>query len=50
MFTDGLQLLDCPCYVSADLTHPSLEGMRKIADTWYEIMKQKMDKNEMSRK
>lgn len=46
VFTDGLQLLDCPYYVSADLTHPSLEGMRKIADTWYKIMKQKMDKME----
>lgn len=39
VFTDGLELLNCPSYISADLTHPSLEGIRKITDTWCEVMK-----------
>lgn len=38
VFTDGLQLLNCPYYVSSDLTHPSLEGMREITDKWSKIM------------
>lgn len=40
VFTDALQLLNCPYYVSADLTHPSLEGMRDIADRWRKIMRE----------
>ena len=40
VFTDALQLLNCPYYVSADLTHPSLEGMRDIADRWSKIMRE----------
>ena len=39
VFTDGLELLNCPSYISADLIHPSLEGIRKITDTWCEVMK-----------
>ena len=42
VFTDGLELLDCPYYVSEDLTHPSLAGIKCIADRWYEVMKQKV--------
>lgn len=42
VFTDGLQLLNCPYYVSADLTHPSLEGMRDIADKWSKIISQSL--------
>lgn len=37
-FTDGLQLLDSPYYVSSDLVHPSLEGMREITDKWSKII------------
>lgn len=39
IFTDGLDLLNDPAGISQDLVHPSLEGMRKIADTWCDIMK-----------
>ena len=42
VFTDGLQLLNCPYYVSTDLTHPSLEGMRDIADKWSKIMRENL--------
>lgn len=42
VFTDGLELLNCPYHVSEDLTHPSLEGIQCIADRWYEVMKQKV--------
>ena len=38
VFTDGLQLLDSPYYVSSDLVHPSLEGMREITDKWSKII------------
>lgn len=40
VFTDGLQILNCPYYVSSDLTHPSLEGMREITDKWSKIMRE----------
>ena len=42
VFIDGLQLLNCPYYVSTDLTHPSLEGMRDIADKWSKIISQSL--------
>lgn len=39
LFTDGLELLDNPAYISQDLTHPSLEGIERIAREWYKKMK-----------
>ena len=42
VFTDGLELLNDPAFVSQDLTHPSLEGMRQIADRWYGIMRERL--------
>lgn len=38
IFTDGLDLLDNPAYISADLIHPTLEGIGQIAERWGEIM------------
>ena len=42
VFTDGLELLDCPYHLAEDMVHPSLEGIRGIADKWSEIMKEKL--------
>lgn len=42
VFIYGLQLLNCPYYVSTDLTHPSLEAMRDIADKWSKIISQSL--------
>ena len=42
VFTDGLELLNDPAFVSQDLTHPSLEGMRQIADRWYGVMRERL--------
>ena len=39
IFTDGLELLDNPAYISADLVHPTLEGINQISDRWSTIMK-----------
>lgn len=34
IFMDGLDILNESKYISADLTHPTLEGMEQIADRW----------------
>ncbi|MCR5031976.1 MAG: SGNH/GDSL hydrolase family protein [Lachnospiraceae bacterium] len=39
IFTEGLRLLNQPAYISADLTHPSLEGQWEIARNWYDIIR-----------
>lgn len=41
VFTDGLELLSEPHFVSQDLVHPSLEGMEGIAEKWYRIMRER---------
>lgn len=38
IFTDGLELLDNPAYISADLVHPTLEGINQISERWNKIM------------
>lgn len=40
IFTDGLQLLNNPIYISQDGVHPTLEGILEITDHWYKIMRQ----------
>lgn len=40
IFIDGLKLLNNPTYISADLIHPSLEGMAQISERLCTIMKQ----------
>ena len=42
LFIDGLQLLHESSYISADLTHPSLEGIERIADRWSRFMKERL--------
>ena len=42
VFTDGLQLLNNLCYLSQDLTHPSLEGITEIANSWGNIMTRRL--------
>lgn len=42
LFIDGLQLLHESSYISADLTHPSLEGIERIADRWGRLMKERL--------
>ena len=39
IFTDGLELLNTSTYISADLIHPSLEGIAQISERWCAIMK-----------
>lgn len=39
IFSDGLELLNKPEYISQDLTHPSLEGVNEIANNWYNVMR-----------
>lgn len=39
IFTDGLELLSDPAYISADLVHPTLEGIANISERWYHVMK-----------
>jgi len=38
IFTPGLTLMGEERYVSADLIHPTLEGMEMIADNWSRVM------------
>lgn len=38
IFTDGLELLNNPAFISQDLTHPTLEGLEEIAAKWHRIM------------
>ena len=40
IFTDGLQLLDNPVYISADGTHPDARGQEQIARRWSRIMRE----------
>lgn len=40
IFTDGLQLLDNPAYISADGTHPDLRGQEQVARRWSRIMRE----------
>ena len=40
IFVDGLELLSESSYISADLTHPTLEGMEQIASGWSQFMKE----------
>lgn len=42
IFTDGLELLNDEKYISADLTHPSLEGLSLVADKWSSVMKSRI--------
>ena len=43
VYTNGLELLNCPAYVSQDDTHPSLEGIQEIAKVWCGIMKRALE-------
>ena len=38
LFVDGLELLNQDAYISQDGVHPTLEGMEKIADRWFNMM------------
>ena len=40
IYTPGKQLLSNPEYISADMTHPTGEGLSQIAERWSEIMRQ----------
>lgn len=40
IYTNGLDLMGQEIYVSADLTHPTTEGLEEIASNWGQIMKQ----------
>lgn len=44
VFTDGLELLNDPAMISQDLTHPSLEGIRQIAERWYGVMREYLNR------
>lgn len=39
VFTDGLEFLDNPAYISQDMVHPSLEGIEQIGNKWNEILR-----------
>lgn len=43
IFTDGLQLLDNPLYVSADGTHPDVRGQEQVARRWSRIMREALE-------
>ncbi len=34
LFTEGLDILDNPAFISQDLTHPTLEGVEQIVKVW----------------
>lgn len=40
IYTDGLQLLDNSCFISADLVHPSVQGQQQIAERWSRVMEE----------
>ena len=44
VFTDGLELLNDPAMISQDLTHPSLERIRQIAERWYGVMREYLNR------
>lgn len=39
IFTDGLELLNNPAFISQDMVHPTLEGQEQIARRWSELMR-----------
>ncbi len=43
IYTSGNELMSCRGYVSADMTHPSGEGQRQIADHWGAVMEKYFD-------
>lgn len=43
IYTDGLELLNNPAFVAADLVHPTLEGIAQISERWVKIMKNYFD-------
>lgn len=38
IYTPGIELLDNPSFISADLTHPTYEGEQQIAMNWIRVM------------
>ena len=50
VFTDGLELLNDPAMISQDLTHPSLEGIRQIAERWYGVMRERLNRQPAGRR
>ena len=40
LYTDGLELLNYPPYISQDLVHPSTEGIAEIVSEWLCVMKE----------
>ena len=40
VYTDGLELLNYPPYISQDLVHPSTEGIAEIVSKWLCVMKE----------
>lgn len=40
IYTDGLQILNNPCFISSDLVHPSVQGQQQIAERWSNVMKE----------
>lgn len=42
IYTDGLQILNNPCFVSADLVHPSMQGQQQIAERWSAVMREQL--------
>lgn len=43
IFTEGLELLNNPAFISQDLVHPSLEGLAQIADRWSAVMRSHLE-------
>ncbi|MCD8380818.1 MAG: hypothetical protein LUC95_11020 [Lachnospiraceae bacterium] len=41
IYTPGKELLSQPEYISADMTHPTLEGQLMVAQRWSSVMKLK---------
>lgn len=47
IFTEGLELLNNPAFISEDLVHPSLEGLAQIANRWSAIMRSHLEQNHL---
>jgi len=47
IFTEGLELLNNPAFISEDLVHPSLEGLAQIANRWSTIMRSHLEQNHL---
>ncbi|MCD7819314.1 MAG: SGNH/GDSL hydrolase family protein [Lachnospiraceae bacterium] len=43
IYTPGKELLSQPEYISADMTHPTLEGQMQVAQRWSEVMRRAYD-------